>query len=110
MMSANEGFNVSDNTLSGKAYYGIQISGREPSRAATDNIVSDNSMANLEIKTNDQYSDRHAEGEIFAYKSGRSKTANYWLGSYTNNNAIKLNKDDTIIDEGQKNSFTYVED
>jgi hypothetical protein len=106
-------FEVSDNAISGEAYYGIQVSGRRKSGAldlrAIDNVVENNDMKGLKIKEPDVYSDNHADGRIFANSQGRSATANVWMNPFSRDNVIKVRADETVIDEGEDNKITYVD-
>ena len=107
-------FEVSDNALSGTAYYGIQVSGRRKSGAldlrAIDNVVENNDMKGLNIKQPDEYSDNHADGRMFAFSPIGSSTAHVWLGKFSENNTVKVKVSDTVIDEGEKNTIIHEED
>jgi predicted transcriptional regulator len=104
-------FQVTDNRISGKAYYGIRLSGRKPSGkldlSAVNNNIEDNDMDSLAIKKSDKYSINHADGRMFAYSSYGSATANLWFNSYTKNNSANLKQGESIIDEGENNSVKY---
>ena len=97
-------FEVSGNTISGKAYYGIRVSGRrkpgEPDLSALNNLVEDNDMRGLDVKGPDEYSDNHADGRMFAGTQGKSATAHVWLNKFSKDNMIKVEADETVIDEG----------
>jgi len=104
-------FEVSGNTISGKAYYGIRVSGRrkpgEPDLSALHNLVEDNDMRGLDVKGPDEYSDNHADGRMFAGSSRDSATAYVWLDSDSRRNVVKLRKGETVIDEGEENSISF---
>lgn len=101
-------FEITHNIISGKAYYGIRISGRkqtgELDLRALKNKVEDNNMKDLEVKEPDVYSDSKADGYTFAGTEGKSVTANVWLNTYTSDNEIDIKVNETLIDEGTKNT------
>ena len=104
-------FEVANNTISGKAYYGIRASGRrkpgEPDLSALNNLVEDNVMSGLDVKGPDEYSDNHADGRMFAGSPGSSATSHIWLGSNTRESVVKLRKGETVIDEGEENRISF---
>jgi len=73
------------------------------------NIVEDNDMADLRIREPDEYSNKHADGRMFAGSTGVSASAHIWLGKFSKKNVIKLEKHETVIDEGKNNTIKYVE-
>ena len=97
-------FNLTRNTISGEAYYGIRVSGRkktgELDLRALNNKVVDNDMKDLEIRDPDVYSDGNVDGEMFAGSGSKSTTANVWLNTYTSDNVIDIKVNETLIDEG----------
>ena len=101
---------VSNNKMSGKAYYGLQVTGSEDRQgidlSAKDNKFEDNDMEGLEIKEPDEYSDGHVDGRMFTGSDGRSATANVWLNKYSEGNLIKVKASETVIDEGEDNTVT----
>jgi hypothetical protein len=104
-------FEISNNKLSGSAYYGIQINTR-PQKGDLDlssygNIIEDNDMTKLEIKSPDEYSDSHVDGDYFAGSQGKSSTAHVWLAHNSKNNTVKVRSDETVIDEGVDNTIKY---
>jgi len=106
-------FEVADNKISGNAYYGIRISGRRRSGEldlrALDNLVEGNNMGELQIKGPNEYSDSHVDGRMFTGSEGKSKTAHVWLNAFSKDNVIKVRADETVIDEGEDNKITYVD-
>jgi len=72
-------FTVSNNVISGEAYYGIRISGRSGTRKsdlrALNNTVKGNDMKDLRIREPDKYSNNHADGRMFAESPEGSATA-----------------------------------
>jgi predicted transcriptional regulator len=108
----SDGFEVSENTISGRAYYGIQVSGRRKSGEldlrAIDNVVEDNDMKGLDLKIPDEYSDGHIDGRMFTGSEGKSSTAHVWLNAFSKDNVIRVRADETVIDEGEDNKITYV--
>ncbi len=107
-------FEVADNSISGEAYYGIRISGRRKSGeldlSALNNLVEGNDMGELRIRDNDEYSNAHADGFIFAGSPGGSATAHVWLDKFSKNNTVKVKTDEIVIDEGEENMITHGED
>jgi predicted transcriptional regulator len=104
-------FEISNNKLSGRTYYGIQINARPPPAdvdlGSYGNIVEDNDMTELEIKSPDAYSDSHVDGDYFAGSAGMSSTAHVWLARNSKNNTVKIKTDETIIDEGVDNTKKF---
>ncbi len=107
-----DAFQVTNNRISGKAYYGIRLSGRKPSGkldlSTVNNNVEDNDMDSLAIKKSDKYSNNHADGRMFAYSSDGSATANLWLNMHARFNSVNLKQGQSIIDEGENNSIKYI--
>jgi len=105
-------FEVTDNTISGEAYYGIRMSGRSRSGKldlrALNNVVEGNDMRALRIRDPDEYSNNHADGRMFAESpSGGSSTAHVWLNVNTKGNTVKVNNQETVIDQGEDNTIQY---
>jgi len=104
---------VSDNAISGKAYYGIQVSGRRKSGAldlwAIDNVVENNVMKGLNLKKPDPYSDGHVDGRMFTGSEGKSASAHVWLDAFSKDNVITVRAGETVIDEGKDNIITYID-
>jgi predicted transcriptional regulator len=104
-------FGVADNKISGKAYYGIRISGRRSSGEldlrSLSNRVEGNDMGELQIREPDGYSDDHADGRMFTGSPGGSATAHVWLDPYTKGNVIRLGRDERAIDEGEDNKIQH---
>jgi hypothetical protein len=111
LISSIEGFDISENVLSGFAYYGIQITGREKlaglDHRVIDTVVRKNNMDSLKIKEPDKYSDSHADGRTFAGSIGKSSTAHLWLDTNTKDNVIRIKAGETVIDEGEGNAMAY---
>jgi hypothetical protein len=106
-------FEVADNKISGKAYYGIRISGRrrtgELDLRAFNNLVESNDMGDLQIREPDKYSDSHVDRRMFTGSEGKSATAHVWLNAFSKDNVIKVRADETVIDEGEDNITTHIE-
>ena len=104
-------FEVIDNTISGKVYYGIRVSGRkkpgELDLSALNNFVKDNDMRDLVVKRPDEYSDSHSDGRMFAVTPRGSATSHVWLDSNSKGNVVKLSKGETFIDEGEDNRISF---
>jgi hypothetical protein len=102
---------VSNNIFTGKAYYGLQVTGNEDRQgvdlSAKGNTFEDNDMEGFEIKEPDEYSDSHADGRMFTGSGERSATAHVWLNTCTRGNVVKVKGDETVIDEGEVNSVTF---
>jgi hypothetical protein len=101
---------VTNNRITGKAYYGLQMTGSEDRQGidlnAKGNKFEDNDMEGLEIKEPDEYSDGHVDGRMFTGSGGKSATANVWLNKYSKGNMIKVKASETVIDEGEDNTVT----
>jgi len=108
----SDAFVIADNEISGEAYYGIMISGRRKSGdldlKAYKNLVEDNDLNTMEIRSPDRYSDSHVDGRMFTGSEGKSATAHVWLNTYSKENDIKLKAGETVIDEGEDNIITNV--
>ena len=106
-------FEITDNKISGKAYYGIRISGRKRSGeidlSALNNLVEGNDIGGLQIKDPDEYSDKHVDGIMFSGSPGGFTTAPIWLGEFSKNNTVKVKINETVIDEGEENTVIYEE-
>lgn len=98
---------VINNKISGKAYYGLQVSGSKNREAidlgANANKFEDNDMESLVIKEPDEYSDSHVDGRMFTGSEGKSSTAHVWLNNFSKDNVIRVKADETVIDEGEGN-------
>jgi predicted transcriptional regulator len=103
-------FEVTENTVSGEAYYGVRLSGRrkldDQDFRAKENIVEDNDMDELTIKEPDTYVFNHSDGKMFTEHVLR--TAHFWLDQYTERNEVTLSETYNIIDEGENNSIKYI--
>jgi hypothetical protein len=102
---------VSDNRITGEAYYGLQVTGSEDRQgidlSAKENKFEDNDMEGLAIKEPDEYSDAHVDGRMFTGSGEKSATAHIWLNNYSKNNVIKVKADETVIDEGEDNNVIF---
>jgi predicted transcriptional regulator len=103
-------FKVSENTLTGKTYYGIRISGRKKSGEldlrAINNHIENNNMKDLLIKCPDEYSKNHQDGRMFS-NSETLTTSNVWMDRFSKINKVKIKKDETVINEGEKNEIIF---
>ncbi len=99
---------VVDNKVSGKAYYGLQVSGSKNREGielgSNENLFEANDMESLAIKEPDEYSDSHS-GRTFAGSDGKSVTAHVWLNNRTMGNEIKIKTSETVIDDGENNTI-----
>jgi predicted transcriptional regulator len=113
LIRKNDRAEVINNKFSGKAYYGFQLSGSRDREVfdleSNENLVEDNDMRYLEIKAPDEYSDSHIDGRMFTGSEGKSTTAHVWLNAFSKDNKIKVRADETVIDEGEDNKITYVD-
>ena len=102
---------VYGNKISGKAYYGIHLSGSKDrdgfNLGSNDNVVEDNDLTELEVKPPDDYSDGHVDGRMFTGSGGKSITSHIWLNKFSARNTIHVKSDMTVIDEGTSNSITH---
>ena len=101
---------VENNKISGKAYYGLQISGMKDrggiDLASHGNIFKENDLEKLVIKEPDNYSDSNVNGYTFTGAEGKSKPAHIWINPYTSHNVIQLEVGQTVIDEGKNTQIT----
>jgi len=113
LIRKNDGTEVFGNKISGKAYYGFHLWGSRDREGfdlgSNENLVEDNDMTDLVIKAPDEYSDSHVDGRMFTGSEGKSTTAHVWLNTYSKDNIVKVKADETVIDEGENNTITYVE-
>ena len=104
-------FEVTDNKISGDAYYGIRISGHSASTelnmTAFRNRVEGNDMDELWIREPDDYSDSHADGRMFRGLDRGSATAHVWLDEYSKSNTVKIKTGETVLDDGEDNTITH---
>lgn len=100
-------FDVTDNTISGRAYYGVRVSGRKSSKEldqrAINNTCRDNHMDELQVREPDTYSNNNADGRMFAVSSSGSLTAHVWVNNYTRNTKIEIEGNEIVVDEGEDN-------
>jgi hypothetical protein len=105
---------VFNNKISGKAYYGIQVSGSKDREGidlgANGNRFEDNDMEGLVIKEPDEYGDGHVDGRMFTGSEGRSSTAHVWLNTFSKDNVIRVKVAEMLIDEGEGNIIKYVDE
>ena len=111
LVRKNDGTEVFGNKLSGRAYYGFHLWGSKDREGfdlgSNANLVEDNDLTELEIKTPDEYSDNHVDGRMFTGLEGKSATAHVWLNHFSKRNVVKLRADETVIDEGEDNEITH---
>ena len=104
---------VSNNRISGEAYYGLQVTGSEDRQgmdlSANENKLEFNDMEGLKIKEPDGYSDGHVDGRMFAGSGGKSETAHVWLNGHSRGNVIKVKANETVIDDGEDNELIICE-
>jgi predicted transcriptional regulator len=107
----NDSIEVEGNVITGKVYYGIVIHAKGDPKDATiyadENIVKDNDMDNLIIKTPDEYSNGHVDGMIFTGSLGRSALAHVWLDRYSRNSTVRVKTSETVIDNGEDNTVIF---
>lgn len=113
LLESCDGFDITDNTISGKAYYGIgvfpEIDIQRCNLGANENVINNNYMRDLKIKDPDEYSKGLFDEKMYAGSKGGSTTANIWLNNNTKGNVVKVSSDETVIDEGEDNTITYEE-
>jgi predicted transcriptional regulator len=113
LIRKNDRTEVFGNKISGRAYYGFHLWGSRDREGfdlwSNENLVEDNDMTDLVIKAPDEYSDGHVDGRMFTGSEGRSATAHVWLNAFSKDNVIKVKADETVIDEGEDNKVTYVD-
>jgi len=104
-------FEITENTVSGKVYYGIGIFPcAEPQRTdlgAHENVIKDNDMKNLKIKEPDEYSKGLFDDKTYAGSKGGTATAHVWLNVNTKGNVVKVGADEIVVDEGTDNTIIF---
>jgi predicted transcriptional regulator len=104
-----DGFEITNNTLTGKAYYGIGILPeadlKRTELGAHENIIEDNDMGGFEIKDPDEYSKSVFDERICTGSKGGFITANIWLNNNTKGNVVKVSSGETVVDEGEDNTI-----
>ncbi len=104
-----DNFEIANNTLTGKAYYGVGIfPAIDPKRTdlgAHGNIVEDNDMGSLELKDPDEYSKGLFNEKVYAGSKAGLKTSNVWLNTNTKGNVVKVGCGETVVDEGEDNAI-----
>ena len=109
LIRKNDETMVYGNKISGRAYYGFQLSGSADREGfdlgANENRIEENDLSELEIKIPDDYSDGHIDERMFSGAEGKSSTAHYWLNKYSNRNKIQKKENESIIDEGRDNKI-----
>jgi hypothetical protein len=100
-------FEVAGNSISGKAYYGIRVSGHRIfgslDMGSFNNRVKGNNLHSLSIKAPDDYVMNHSDGKMFSPLEPR--TACIWLDRFSKNNKITIKENETFIDEGENNQL-----
>ena len=111
LIRKNDGTEVVNNRISGKAYYGFHLWGSGDLEGfdlgSNENLVEDNDMTDLVIKAPDEYSDGHVDGRMFTGSEGRSATAHVWLNAHSRGNVTRVRADEKVIDEGEDNTITF---
>jgi hypothetical protein len=110
LIRKNDETEVVGNKITGRAYYGFHLWGSRNREGldlgSNNNLIEDNDMTDLVIKTPDLYSDGHVDGRMFTGSEGKSKTAHVWLNKYSTRNKIQIMDNETFIDEGENNTLT----
>ena len=100
---------VSENILSGRAYYGIRIHGKSTPNDivvnSEENVVINNDMQMLKIKESDQFSRELGDGISFVLGGS---TAHIWFDDYSKKNLVRLHSEDKFIDQGLLNEVKIV--
>jgi len=113
LIRKNDRTEVFNNTISGTAYYGFHLWGSKDREGfdlgSNENLVEDNDMTDLVIKAPDEYSNGHVDFRMFTGNEYKSATAHVWLNAFSKDNVIKIRADETVIDEGEDNQITYVD-
>jgi len=111
LLESCDGFDITDNTISGKAYYGIgvfpEIDIQRSNLGANDNIINNNYMRDLKIKDPDEYSKGLFDEKMYAGSKGGFTTAKIWLNNNTKSNVVKVSADETVVDEGTDNTIIF---
>ena len=102
----SDNITVSENTISGRAYYGIRIHGKSTPNDrmvfSENNVVTRNDMNSLDIKVSDEFVGQFSDGISFE-EEGR--TAHIWLDDFTKLNKVEHNISEIVMDEGKSNTI-----
>ncbi|MHA2392901.1 MAG: ArsR family transcriptional regulator [Promethearchaeota archaeon] len=104
-------FKIIGNQISGRAYYGIRLSGHRKfnalDMASTQNQIKENNLNELKIKQPDDYVLNHSDGKMFAgsLSERQSHTTHIWLDQYSKNNEIHILDNELVLDEGENNKI-----
>ena len=105
------GFQITGNSIAGKAFYGIGIfpgvDENRPEFGSVENVIEDNDMRDLEIKAPDEYSKILIDKRMYPGSKAGSATAHVFLNINTKANRVKVTSNETLIDEGINNKITY---
>jgi predicted transcriptional regulator len=100
---------VEDNIVSGKTYYGIQVTGDESLEnldlSSKRNRIIGNNMDDLVINKPDNYSNSKIDNQVFTGNRNQSITSHIWLNRHTENNCVKIDSELNVIDEGKANTI-----
>jgi hypothetical protein len=103
----SDNITVSENTISGRAYYGIKIHGKSTPNDrmvfSENNVVTRNDMNSLDIKVSDEFVGQFSDGISFE-EEGR--TAHIWLDDFTKLNKVEHNISEIVMDKGKSNTIT----
>jgi len=109
LLESCDGFDITDNTMSGKAYYGIGVFPetdiQRSNLGANENVINNNYMRDLNIKNPDDYSKVLFDEKAYAGSKAGSTTAHVWLSTNTKGNVVKVSSGETVIDEGEDNTI-----
>jgi len=107
-----ENSQISGNTISGKAYYGIgifpEVNEDRPELGSCRNVIENNDMSDLKIKDPDNYSKSIFDEKKYPGSKAGSATSYVWLSTNTKANRVKVSSIESVVDEGTDNQIIRI--
>ena len=100
-------FDVAENKVGGRAYYGAQVVGSAKKiiydYTSNMNNIEFNDFSELEIKKADKYSNENVNFRRFTGSNEEAKLGHVWLNRFSSRNRVQIRDNETVIDEGNSN-------
>lgn len=101
-------FDITGNTISGCAYYGIGVFPRgdtkRKSQGAYENVIERNDMRELKLRATDDNSRGLFDDRTFKGTKAGTASAHVWLNTNTRGNLVKVKPGEKAVDEGEINT------
>ncbi len=101
-------FDITSNTISGCAYYGIGVFPRGDSKrtnqGAYENVIEGNDMRELKLRATDDNSRGLFDDRAFKGTKAGTAPAHVWLNTNTRGSLVKVKLGETAVDEGEVNT------